>query len=224
MKSRSLGALLVTDVARNTSLTDARRSICYLSGVTKPTILLLGSLVAAATILVTGLSSSATAARGACETPVFQNGLDIVFGRAKTRAAADAITRRAQRSGFGQTQTVQDSCTVWKSALRGLDSYQTAVAVQTEAKRARLFPTVECATAQQIGQVQAVFGTRATLGELDSVIARANSFGYVGLKTKRAPCGGYQAYVAGFSDRAQADDFAQTARQRTGLPVSVVVA
>jgi hypothetical protein len=205
-------------------LTDARRSICYLSGVTKPTILLAGSLVAAATLLVTGLSSSATAARGACETPVFQNGLDVVFGRARTQAGAETITRHAQRAGFNATKTVQESCNVWKSALRGLDSFQTAVALQTEAKRARLYPTVECVTAQQVGQLQAVFGTRATLGELNDVIGRANSFGYVGLKTKRAPCGGYQAYVAGFRDRGQADEFAQTARQRTGLPVSVVVA
>ena len=204
-------------------MTDAGRSICYLSGVTKPTILL-GSLAAAATILVTGFSSSATAARRACETPVFQNGLDIVFGRAKTQAAANTITARAQHIGFRDAKTVQESCNVWKSVLRGLDSYQTAVAVQSEARRGRMSPTVECVTAQQIGQVQAVFGTRATLGELNDVIQRAGSFGYVGMKTKRAPCGGYQAYVAGFRDRAQADDFVQTARQRTGLPVSVVVA
>jgi hypothetical protein len=87
-----------------------------------------------------------------------------------------------------------------------------------------LNPTVECVTADQIGQLQAVFGTRATLGDLDSVIQRAKSFGYVGMKTKRAPCGGYQAYISGFSDRAQADDFVQTARQRSGLPVSLIVA
>jgi hypothetical protein len=205
-------------------LTDARRSICYLSGVTKTTILVIGSLAAAATILVTGLSSSATAARRACETPVFQNGLDVVFGRGKTQAAANVITARAQRGGFHDAKTVQASCNVWESVLRGLDSYQTAVAVQTEARRARLSPTLECVTAEQIGQIQAVFGTRATLGDLDEVISRAGSFGYVGMKTKRAPCGGYQAYVAGFHDRAQAEDFAQTARQRTGLPVSIIIA
>ena len=191
---------------------------------TKPTILLAGSLAAAATLLVTGLSSSATAARGACQTPVFENGVDVVFGRARTQAAANAITARAQHIGFNAAKTVQESCSVWKSVLRGLDSFQTAVAVQTEARRGRMFPTVECVTAQQIGQIQAVFGTRPTTGELDDVIQRARSFGYVGLKTKRAPCGGYQAYVAGFSSRAQADEFAQTARQRTGLPVSVIVA
>lgn len=191
---------------------------------TKPTILLAGSLAAAATLLVTGLSSSATAARGACQTPVFENGVDVVFGRARTQAAANAITARAQHIGFNAAKTVQESCGVWKSVLRGLDSFQTAVAVQTEARRGRMFPTVECVTAQQIGQIQAVFGTRPTTGELDDVIQRARSFGYVGLKTKRAPCGGYQAYVAGFSSRAQADEFAQTARQRTGLPVSVIVA
>ena len=57
-----------------------------------------------------------------------------------------------------------------------------------------------------------------------TVIAQAGSFGYVGLKTKTGPCGGYQAYVAGFKSRADADDFAQTASQRTGLKVVVVKA
>jgi hypothetical protein len=79
-------------------------------------------------------------------------------------------------------------------------------------------------TAQQTGQLQAIFGTLPTIGELNAVIARANSFGYIGLKIKRAPCGGYQAYVAGFSDKAQALEFAQTARERSGLPVTVIKA
>lgn len=194
---------------------------------TKRTILLVGSLAAAAVILVSGVSSSATAARtarSACATQVFQNGLDVVFGRARTQAAANVITGRAQRAGFKDAKTVQETCNVWKAVLRGLDSFQTAVALQTEARRARLSPTVECVTADEIGQIQAVFGTRPTAGDLGDVIDRARSFGYVGLKTKRAPCGGYQAYVSGFRDRAQADDFAQTARQRTGLPVAIIVA
>jgi hypothetical protein len=182
------------------------------------------AVAAAALILVSGVAGSATAARQACATQVYQNGLDVVFGRANTQAKANTITARAQRVGFSAVKTVQESCNVWKAVLRGLDSYQTAVGVQSEARRARLNPTVECVTADQIGQLQAVFGTRATLGDLDSVIQRAKSFGYVGMKTKRAPCGGYQAYISGFSDRAQADDFVQTARQRSGLPVSLIVA
>lgn len=187
-------------------------------------ILVIGGLTAVLALLGSGVSGSATAARAQCETPVFQNGLDLVFGRTRTRAAADAITAHAQRTGFTNVITVQESCNVWKSAMRGLDSLQTAVGVQSEARRVKLRPTIECVKAQQVGQLQALFGTRATLGELGDVIQRARSFGYVGLKTKRAPCGGYQAYVAGFRDRAQADDFAQTARQRTGLPVGVIVA
>jgi hypothetical protein len=182
------------------------------------------AVAAAALILVSGVAGSATAARQACATQVYQNGLDVVFGRANTQAKANTITARAQRVGFSAVKTVQESCNVWKAVLRGLDSYQTAVGVQSEARRARLNPTVECVTADQIGQLQAVFGTRPTLGDLDSVIQRAKSFGYVGMKTKRAPCGGYQAYISGFSDRAQADDFVQTARQRSGLPVSLIVA
>jgi hypothetical protein len=190
----------------------------------KPTLPLMAALSAAALVLVSGLSGSATAARQACATQVYQNGLDVVFGRANTQAKADVIAVRAQKVGFTAVKVVQESCNVWKAALRGLDSYQTAVGVQSEARRVKLSPTVECAKQDQIGQAQAVFGTRPTLGELDPIIQRAQSFGYVGMKTKRAPCGGYQAYISGFSDRAQADAFAQTARQRTGLPVSVVIA
>jgi hypothetical protein len=190
----------------------------------KPTHSIAVAALAAAIVLVSGLSVSATAARRACATQIYQNGLDVVFGRANTQAKADVITGRAQRVGFSAVKTVQESCNVWKAVLRGLDSYQTAVGVQSEARRARMTPTVECAKADQVGQVQAVFGTRPTLAELDAVIQRARSFGYVGMKTKRAPCGGYQAYIAGFSDRAQAEEFAKTARQRTGLPVSIIVA
>jgi len=176
----------------------------------------------AATLLVT--TGSAKIVVDSCTTPSFQNGVDVVFGRAKTEAAADRITRRAQAVGFGDTRTVRDTCAVWKSALRGLDNYDTAVGVQNEARRVRLFPTVECVLQQEIGQLQAIFGTRRTLADLQAVVAQANNFGYVGLKTKRAPCGGYQAYVAGFKSRGEADSFAQTASQRTGLHVIIIKA
>ena len=190
----------------------------------KPTLPIAVASLAAALVLVSGLSGSATAARQACATQVYQNGLDVVFGRTNTQAKANAITARAQRVGFSAAKTVQLACNVWAGVMRGLDNYATAVAVQSEARRAKMTPTVECVKADQIGQLQAVFGTTPTSGGLDAVIQRANSFGYVGLKTKRAPCGGYQAYVAGFTDRAQADDFVRTARQRTGLPVALIIA
>jgi hypothetical protein len=190
----------------------------------KPTLPVAVASLAAAIVLVSGLSGSATAAPQACATQVFQNGLDVVFGRANTQAKANAITARAQKIGFQSAKTVQLGCNTWAAVLRGIDSYQIAVNVQTEARRGKMTPTVECVKADQIGQLQAVFGTTPTSGEIDAVIRRANSFGYVGLKTKRAPCGGYQAYVAGFTDRAQAEGFVQTARQRTGLPVALIVA
>jgi hypothetical protein len=167
---------------------------------------------------------SASVLQDACTTPVFQDGIDVVFGRANTQAAAERITRRATTAGFQGVKTVRDTCRVWKSALRGLNSYDTAVGVQAEARRVQLVPTVECVRAQEIGQYQAIFGTRRTLGELQAVIAKAGDFGYVGLKTKTAPCGGYQAYVSGFKTRADAEAFAQTASQRTGLKVIVIKA
>ncbi len=180
--------------------------------------------LAAALILTAGVSGAPAKQQQGCETPVYENGLDLVFGRAKSRAAADKIAQQAVTVGFKGVKTVQESCTVWKAVLRGLDSFPTAVGVQAEARTVHHFPTIECVTAEQTGQLQAIFGTLPTIGELNVVIARANSFGYIGLKIKRAPCGGYQAYVAGFSSKAQALEFAQTARERSGLPVTIIKA
>jgi hypothetical protein len=181
-------------------------------------------LLAAALTLAAGVSGAPAKQQQGCETPVYENGLDLVFGRAKSQAAADKIAQQSVTVGFKGVKTVQESCTVWKAVLRGLDSFSTAVGVQAEARTVHRFPTIECVTAQQTGQLQAIFGTLPTIGELNVVIARANSFGYVGLKIKRAPCGGYQAYVAGFSNKAQASEFAQTARERSGLPVTIIKA
>jgi hypothetical protein len=190
---------------------------------------LLALVVVVASLLAlaaAGVAPRASArANQACATGVFESGLDVVFGRARTQAAADRITARAHTVGFGLVRTVRESCNVWKSAMRGLDSFDTAVGVQSEARRVKMTPTIECVRAQEIGQIQAIFGTRRTVGELGSqVVDRANSFGYRGLKTKKAPCGGYQAYVAGFKSDAEAQSFAQTARERTGLPVYVIKA
>ena len=172
----------------------------------------------------TAVSGARTRSRDACATPIYENGLDVVFGRARARAAADRITHHAQLIGFAGVRTVRASCTQWESVLRGLASFDTAVSLQAEARRARVFATIECQRAQEVGQLQAVFATRATAGEIGAVIDRARSFGYVGLKTKRAPCGGYQAYVAGFTSTAQAWDFAATASRRTGFRVVVIKA
>jgi hypothetical protein len=187
---------------------------------------LAAALILAGGVSVAGGVSSAPAKQHqGCETPVYENGLDLVFGRAKSLAAADKIAQQAVTVGFKGVKAVQESCTVWKAVLRGpLVSFSTAVGVQAEARTVHRFPTIECVTARQTGQLQAIFGTLPTIGELNAVIARANNFGYIGLKIKRAPCGGYQAYVAGFRDKAQAFEFAQTARERTGLPVTIIKA
>src|SRR5262249_10504680 len=159
-----------------------------------------------------------------CTTPVFQNGIDLVFGRATTQAGADAITARGEADGFKSIKTRRDTCTKWESALPGLDSVRTSREGPTDTPAGTPLPTSECVLAQEIGQFQAIFGTRPTLEDLQSVITTANSNGYKFLKTKTAPCGGYQAYVAGFKTQAEAQDFAQTATQVTGLQVVVVKA
>jgi hypothetical protein len=181
-------------------------------------------LLVAALVLAAGVAGAPTRAQQGCATPVYQNGLDVVFGRYPTQAGADRRTAEVIPIGFKGVKTVRESCAVWMSVLRGVDSFSAAVGVQAEARRVQYYPTIECVLADEIGQLQAVFGTRPTLDELGAVISTANRFGYVGLKTKRAPCGGYQAYVAGFTSRAQAEDFARTASERTGLRVVIIKA
>jgi hypothetical protein len=183
----------------------------------------LGAMIAAL-VLVAGVSAGPAQVGQACETPVYKNGLDIVFGRFSTKAGADRRTAEVKRLGFNGVQTAQETCKVWMSALRGVESYSSAVGVQSEARRVSYYPTIECMVAQETGQLQAIFGTRSTMDELGDVISTAAKFGYIGLKTKPAPCGGYQAYVAGFSSRAQANDFAKTASERSGLDVFVIKA
>ena len=178
----------------------------------------------AALVLAAGVSAGSAQVQQGCETPVYKNGLDVVFGRYATKAGADKRTNEVKRLGFNGVQTAQETCNVWKSALRGLESYSSAVGVQSEARRVKYYPTVECVVAQEIGQIQAIFGTRPTMDELADVISTAARYGYVGLKTKPAPCGGYQAYVAGFTSMAQANDFAKTASGRSGLNVTVIKA
>jgi hypothetical protein len=183
------------------------------------------ALALAATAFPAAVASGSLSVRGdTCTTPVFENGLDVVFGRASTQAKADKITRQAVTDGFKGVETVRDTCKVWKSALRRLNSYDTAVGVQSEARHAHLSPTIECVKAEEIGQLQAIFGTRRSLADLQAVLDQAARFGYTNLKTKTAPCGGYQAYIAGFTSRAQADNFAQEASQRSGLHVVVIKA
>jgi hypothetical protein len=184
--------------------------------------LLFASVVSVA-VFVGGVSGASSGA-AQCETIVYQNGVELVFGRAKTRAAADRITAAVSHNGFKGVTTVQENCSTFKSVMRGLDTFDQAVGVQAEARTVRLSPTIECLTAQEIGQFQAIFGIRPTLGELSDVIRRANNFGYVGLKTKHAPCGGYEAYIAGFNNRAEAVDYAQEASNRIGLHVVIVKA
>jgi hypothetical protein len=169
-------------------------------------------------------TGAASIAQDQCTTPVFQNGLDVVFGRTTTQAAADRLTQRAEAVGFKGVKTVRDTCRTWKSAFRGINSYDTAVGLQTEARRVKLFPTIECVLQQEIGQLQAIFGTRRTLDDIQAVVSQARNFGYVGLKTKPAPCGGFQAYIAGFKSRDEAEDFARTASQRSGLHVFIIKA
>lgn len=185
---------------------------------------LLFGVVAVALALAAGVSAGSAQVQQGCETPVYKNGLDVVFGRYATKAGAEHRTNEVKRIGFAGVVTVQESCKVWMSALRGIESYSSAVGVQSEARRVKYYPTVECVVAQEIGQLQAIFGTRATMDELAGVISTASRFGYVGIKTKPAPCGGYQAYVAGFTSRAQAAEFAQTASERTGLDVQIIKA
>ena len=73
----------------------------------KKTMLPLLLLLGATLILAGGVSGAPAKQVQGCETPAYENGLDLVFGRAKSQAASDKISQLAVAVGFKGVETVQ---------------------------------------------------------------------------------------------------------------------
>jgi hypothetical protein len=178
---------------------------------------LVGLLCVAAPSL--GLSSSApTLARSAddCGRVEFLSGLEAVFGRFKTHAQALTFRSRVTARGFVNANIIE-GCSEFRVVLRGIDTFDVGVDLQTEARREGFSVTLECIKAKTIGRWDGVLGHGRDRVAANNIVARAANAGFPGAKLRNDPCGGFEAYVAGFADQRSAAGWAEEARNR-GFP------
>lgn len=154
-------------------------------------------------------------ARGqeACGRVEFISGLEAVFGRRKTHALAITFRNQVEGRGFLNANIIEE-CSGFKVVVRGIDTVEVGVGLQSEA-RAEGFPvTLECIKAKEVGRMEAVFGHEHDRPDANALVNRAAAAGFPGLKYRNDPCGGFEVYLAGFKDDREAASFRDNARAR----------
>jgi hypothetical protein len=169
---------------------------------------------AAALVVFAGTSSASPQRVGQdCDVglPAYTTGPEVVFGRTKTLAAAQTLQARVVGAGFKFT-SIEVGCNEFRVVIRGYDTFAVAVAIQAEARKTIFRPTVECYQApDKNGELEVAMGHAPDLDSAQALAALAASRGLVGAQLESDPCGGYEVMMKGFSDEAQAKDFAAEA-------------
>jgi hypothetical protein len=183
-------------------------------------LLVLAAVVGLACVVVPSLGSSATPTKaqagGACGRVEFVSGLEAVFGRFKTHQQALAFRTRVTSRGFVNANIIE-GCSDFRVVIRGIDTFDIGVDLQSEARREGFAVTLECIQAKTIGRWDGVLGHGRDRVAANSIVSRAASVGFPGAKLRNDPCGGFEVYVAGFQDQASAESWAEAARAR-GFP------
>ena len=163
-----------------------------------------------------GLSSAAPSAAkraNACGREEFLSGLEAVFGRFKSHQAALTFRTKVTGRGFVNANIIE-GCSEFRVVIRGIDTFDVGVDLQSEARREGFHVTLECIQAKQIGRWEGILGHGRDRPAANDIVARAAAAGFPGAKLRNDPCGGFEVYVAGFADKAGADQFAAAARSR----------
>lgn len=169
-------------------------------------------LAALAAGVLPSVGTSAKRPVQACAREEFVSGLEVVFGHANTEAKADALRRLALVRGF-QNANIIPGCD-FRVVVRGFETFDQAVGVQTEARSVKFNATIECIKAKELGRIEAIFGHGRDSTDAQAIVNHAAGFGYVGLKLRPDPCGGFEVYLAGFKDAAEAEVFKAQAKDR----------
>jgi hypothetical protein len=193
----------------------------------RPRLALLLALAGSIAVLVPGVGTGSSTAGpkrtgDQCTTLVFQNELQVVFGRVRTSAAAQVLLGRVRRVGFTNADIIRTACGEYKVFQRGVETWDVGVELQAEARSVGIASTLECVRGKGAGDIQAIVGTRPTQADIDALAQKARAGGITSFKIRPAPCGGYQLYVTGFRTKAQAIEFRDNAR-RSGFPETIVV-
>jgi hypothetical protein len=182
----------------------------------------LAALVGLVAVLVPshGLSKpSSVQASDACGRLEFVSGLEAVFGRRRTQAQARTLQTQVTARGFVNANIIE-GCTDFRVVVRGIDTFDVGVDLQSEARREGFNVTLECIQAKPLGRIEVIFGHGRDRPTATAIVNRAAAAGFPGLKLRNDPCGGFEVYLAGFSSDAEAIVFAGNAKDR-GFDVTV---
>lgn len=163
-----------------------------------------------------GLSGSTPAsqsAQQACGRLEFISGLEAVFGRRKTHAQAVTFRNQVVSRGFVNANIIE-GCNDFRVVVRGIDTFDIGVDLQSEGRREGFGVTLECIQAKPLGRLEAIFGHGRDRPTATAIVARADAAGFPGVKLRNDPCGGFEAYLAGFADQREAEAFAAQAKAR----------
>ena len=152
----------------------------------------------------------------ACGREEFVSGLEAVFGRFKTHQQALAFRTKVTGRGFVNANIIE-GCNEFRVVLRGIDTFDVGVDLQSEARKEGFGVTLECIQAKQIGRWDGILGHGRDRPTAQAIATRAASVGFPGAKLRNDPCGGFEVYVAGFDDQRAAQSWAEAARAR-GFP------
>jgi hypothetical protein len=183
------------------------------------------AVVAGAAVLMPslGLSHSTPVAKRvqqACGNRVeYVSGLEAVFGRRKTHQQALAFRTQVTGRGFVNANIIE-GCDGFRVVIRGIDTFDVGVDLQEEARREGFAVTLECIKAKELGRWEAVLGHGRDRPSAQAIANRADAAGFPGAKLRPDPCGGFEVYIAGFNNQAEAQAFATQAKAR-GFDVAV---
>ena len=169
-----------------------------------------------------GLSSSAPNAKKSqvdCGRTEFVSGLEAVFGRFKTHQQALTYRTKVTTRGFVNANIIE-GCDGFRVVVRGIDTFDIGVDLQSEARKEGFAVTLECIQAKVIGRWEGILGHGRDRSSAQAIADRAASVGFPGAKLRNDPCGGFEVYVAGFDDQASASSWAEAARAR-GFPNAI---
>ena len=178
----------------------------------------LASVVGLLAVVLPGLGESSPvpkSARGqeACGRIEFVSGLEAVFGRLKTHQQALAFRSQVTGRGFVNANIIE-GCNDFRVVVRGIDTFDIGVDLQEEARREGFLVTLECIQAKPLGRWEVIFGHGRDRVSANAIVTRAAAAGFPGVKLRSDPCGGFEAYLAGFTDQQHALTFLPEAKAR----------
>ncbi len=181
-------------------------------------LLALAAVAGAVAVLVPSLGHSTSrpgfeSASQACGRLEFVSGLEAVFGRRKTHQQALTFRSLVVSRGFVNANVIE-GCNEFRVVLRGIDTFDVGVDLQEEARREGFSVTLECIKAKELGRLEVIFGHGRDRPTASAIVTRAAASGFPGVKLRGDPCGGFEAYLAGFEDQHEAEAFVAQAKAR----------